>query len=275
MAEEERLNRFLARAGVASRRASDALIEAGRIAVNGQVVTHLGTRIDPATDQVTYDGKPVQMRAGHTYVLLNKPAGYLVSVSDPHHDRTVFDLLTGISERVFPVGRLDLDTFGVLLLTDDGDLSFRLMHPRFGVEKTYRVLVQGRPEKKALTLLREGVDLEDGKTAPARVKIVKLDGPNENAVMDMVLHEGRKRQVKRMCLAVGHRVMSLTRLSFAGLTADGLELGKWRHLTGPEVGRLKRLVGMTGEHSVEKPQKEVPPVAPHPQSKYYKEIKRK
>ncbi len=249
MAQQERLNRFLARAGVASRRASDDLILEGRVAVNGQVVTQLGSRVDPEVDEVRFDGKPVVVVVKNTYVLLNKPSGYLVSARDPHHDHTVFDLLEGLDARVFPVGRLDLDTQGVLLLTDDGDLSFRLMHPRFGVEKAYRVLVQGRPDKKILTLLRNGVELDDGKTAPARVKIVRLEGPYENALMDMVLHEGRNRQVKRMCLTVGHRVISLTRLSFAGLTAEGLELGHWRYLTGPEVGRLKRLVGITGGKS--------------------------
>lgn len=220
------------------------MIQAGRVEVNGQVVTHPGTRVDPNADRVVCDGKPVARTVVNTYVLLNKPAGYLVSAGDPHHDRTVFDLLAGIEARIFPVGRLDLDTEGVLLLTDDGDLSFRLMHPRYGIEKAYRALVRGRPDKAALTLLREGVTLEDGVTAPARVRISRLEGPRENALLDLVLREGRKRQVKLMCAAVGHRVISLTRMAFAGLTADGLDLGQWRHLTGPEVGRLKRMVGL-------------------------------
>lgn len=236
----ERLNRFLARAGVASRRASDKLIQTGHVEVNGQVVTHPGTRVDPDVDVVRCAGKVATLVQTSTYVLLNKPAGYLVSATDPHHQKTVFGLLKDVQTRVFPVGRLDLDTQGVLLLTDDGDLSYRLTHPRYEVEKVYRAVVRGRPLPDALGQLSKGVVLEDGVTAPAKVKLIRPRGAN--SVLELTLHEGRKRQVKLMCAAVGHRVLELTRIVFAGLEVDHLALGKWRHLTPKEVDGLKSLV---------------------------------
>lgn len=227
---------------MASRRSSDQLIQAGRVEVNGEVVTHPGTRVHPERDRVCCDGKPVRLVGVHTYVLLNKPEGYLVSAGDPHHDRTVFDLLKGVDARVFPVGRLDLDTRGVLLLTDDGDLSFRLMHPRFGIEKVYRAHVRGCPAEEVLQALREGVVLEDGLTAPAEVRLVRREGAH--AVLELILREGRKRQVKLMCAAVGHRVSRLVRTAFGGLTAHGLNPGQWRLLTDAEVAELKHRVGL-------------------------------
>lgn len=238
----ERLNRFLARAGVASRRASDQLIQDGKVTVNGEVVTHPGTRVDPDVDVVTCAGKVATLVATSTYILLNKPAGYLVSASDPHHPKTVLDLLKGIDARVFPVGRLDLDTQGVLLLTDDGDLSYRLTHPRYEVEKVYRAVVRGRPSAEALGKLAKGVKLEDGITAPAKVKLLRQQGAN--AAIELTLHEGRKRQVKLMCAAVGHRVLELTRIVFGGLNVSNLKLGQWRYLSDQEVASLKNRVGL-------------------------------
>ena len=242
MATQERLNRFLARSGVASRRASDRLIQTGRVEVNDIVVTQPGARVDPQTDRVCFDGSAVQAPATHTYVLLNKPPDYLVSRRDPHHSRTVFDLLAGIDARVFPVGRLDLDTQGVLLLTDDGDLSFRLTHPRYGIKKVYRAVVQGRPTREEKQRLREGVMLENGVTAPAQTRFVHPVGVN--ALIELTLHEGRKRQVKRMCEAIGHPVITLERIAFGGLKVEGLQPGQWRLLTADEVARLKRDVDM-------------------------------
>ena len=236
----ERLNRFLARAGVASRRASDQLIQTGKIEVNGAVVTHPGTRVDPDVDQVCVDGQLIQLVDQQTYVLLHKPPGYLVSAHDPHHAQTVYKLLKGIDARIFPVGRLDLDTSGVLLLTDDGDLTLRLTHPRYDVEKVYRATVRGHPDDKALETLAQGVTLEDGVSAPAQAKVVRKKG--ESAELELVLHEGRKRQVKRMCLEVGHRVQRLMRTHFAGLSVDNLAVGHWRYLTENEVKRLRELV---------------------------------
>jgi pseudouridine synthase len=230
---------------VASRRASDRLIQTGQIEVNGRRVLHPGTRIDPDADAVCYRGKRVTPPAAYTYVVLNKPPGYLVSAGDPHHKRTVFSLLKAVRSRVFPVGRLDLDTRGVLLLTDDGDLSYRLTHPRWRVEKVYRARVKGRPSHAALQRMRDGVSLEDGPTAPAQVR--QVASGRGDSVLEMVLREGRKRQVKRMCEAVGHPVLALERTDFAGITAAGLRVGGWRTLEADEVDALKRRVGLATE----------------------------
>ncbi len=228
---------------MASRRASDRLIQAGQVRVNGLCVDHPGTLIDPRADRVVYNGRRIQPPAACTYLVLNKPAGYLVSSGDPHHSRTIYDLLEGIHRRVFAVGRLDLDTQGVLLLTDDGDLSYRLTHPRYGVKKTYRAHVQGVPSADALHRLRTGIALEEGHTAPAEVRLLGTAG--ENGALELILHEGRKRQVKRMCEAVGHPVRRLERIVFAGITVGGLKPGRWRRLTRTEVAQMKRLVGAT------------------------------
>lgn len=239
MGRRERLNRFLARAGVASRRASDRLIQAGQVRVNGLRVDHPGILIDSEADRVVYNGRWIRLPAVCTYLVLNKPPGYLVSAGDPHHRRTVYDLLEGIKARVFPVGRLDLDTRGVLLLTDDGALSYRLTHPRYGVKKTYRAHVEGVVSPGALRRLCEGVLLEGRLTAPAEVRLVEGNG-----VLELTLREGRKRQVKRMCGEVGHPVRELERTVFAGITTGGLEPGRWRHLSRGEVAHLKQLVGL-------------------------------
>ena len=193
-------------------------------------------------DRICVNGQLINAVDQQIYVLLNKPHGYLVSAHDPHHGQTVYKLLTAIETRIFPVGRLDLDTWGVLLLTNDGDLAFRLTHPRYGVAKVYRALVNGCPNEEALQTLRNGVALEDGPSVSAEVKIVQVKG--NDAVLELVLHEGRKRQVKRMCLAVGHRVRRLTRTHFAGLTRKGLKAGQWRHLTQDEVKELREQVGL-------------------------------
>ena len=227
---------------MASRRASERLIQTGSVEINGAVATHPGARIDPDVDRVCVHGQPVRAVDRQTYVLLHKPPGYLVSARDPHHARTIYELLRGIDARIFPAGRLDLDTRGVLLLTDDGDLAFRLTHPRYRVEKVYRAWVRGHPHVAALTALRKGVALDKGVSAPARVRVVReRDG---DAELELVLHEGRKRQVKQMCAAVGYRVQSLTRTHFAGLTTRRVRQGQWRHLTQAEVKRLREQVGL-------------------------------
>ncbi|MCZ6634069.1 MAG: pseudouridine synthase [bacterium] len=237
-----RINRFLARAGVASRRASDRLIQEGLVRVNGEVATP-GVKVDPLVDEVVYQGRVIQDGEPGTYLILNKPPGYLVSAGDPHHRRTVFELLKGVTARVFPVGRLDLDTWGVLLLTNDGDLNFRLTHPRYGVEKVYHARVRGIPHAETLRRLREGVLLEGVQTAPAAARLVQeKDG---NGWIELVLHEGRKRQVKQMLAAVGHPIRRLERISFGGLTATGLKPGCWRHLTTGEIQNLRHQVGLS------------------------------
>jgi 23S rRNA pseudouridine2605 synthase len=225
-----RLNAFLARAGIASRRRADELIKAGRVTVNGkpgQLNTVVG-----AHDRVEVDGREVA-RQRLRYVLLHKPAGVVTTARDPQGRPTVVELVPG-EPRVVPVGRLDADTTGALLLTNDGQLAHRLAHPRYGVEKTYVAEVEGDPGEEALRRLREGVELDDGHTAPARARGL---GPGR---VELVLHEGRKHQVKRMLAAVGHPVVRLHRPAYAGLTLEGLEPGACRELEPSEVDRLRR-----------------------------------
>ncbi|MSO57517.1 MAG: rRNA pseudouridine synthase [Thermoleophilia bacterium] len=229
-----RLNAYLARAGVTSRRGADELIRAGRVKVNG-VRAELHTPVAPG-DAVTLDGRPLTTQALR-HVLLHKPAGVVATVRDPERRPTVLQLVPG-EPRVVPVGRLDVGTTGALLLTNDGDLAFRLMHPRYEVEKLYVADVRGRPTEEALRRLAEGVELDDGRTAPARVR--KL-GPNR---IELVLHEGRKRQVRRMCEAVGHRIVRLHRPVYAGIGLGPLPPGEWRDLSAAEVAHLRRLVGL-------------------------------
>jgi 23S rRNA pseudouridine2605 synthase len=223
-----RLNAYLARAGVASRRRADELIKAGRVRVNGEP-GELNTFVE-SRDVVEVDGERVAKQT-LAYVLLNKPPGVVTTAHDPQGRPTVVGLV-GHAARIVPVGRLDLETTGALLLTNDGALAHRLAHPRYGVEKTYEVETWKEPDDAALRRLAEGVELEDGLTAPARVRRL---GP---ARFELVLHEGRNRQVRRMCEAVGHRVRRLHRSVYAGLRVDGLAPGEWRDLTAAELERL-------------------------------------
>jgi 23S rRNA pseudouridine2605 synthase len=225
-----RLNAYLARAGVESRRGADALIKAGRVRVNGEP-GELSTFVGPQ-DVVEVDGRAVTAQR-LAYVLLNKPRGVVTTARDPQRRRTVLDLVAH-DARVVPVGRLDADTTGALLLTNDGALAHRLAHPRYAVEKVYVVDVDGRPSHEALRRLAEGVELEDGRTAPARVRRL---GPSR---IELALHEGRKHQVKRMLAAVGHPVRRLHRSRYAGLDLRGLGRGDWRELTPSEIERLRR-----------------------------------
>lgn len=234
--EPERLQKVLARAGFGSRRVCDDLIAAGRVTVNGEVAI-LGRRVDPDTDKVTVDGVAASVRAGLVHYLLNKPRGVLSTVSDPQGRPTVVDMVPG-EPRVFPVGRLDADTEGLLLLTNDGELTYRLTHPSTGVEKAYLAEVTGTPSPAALRRLREGVELDDGLTSPARVS---LTPPN---LVRLVIHEGRKRQVRRMCDAVGHPVVRLARYRIGPLSDPSLAPGRWRRL---EVSEIRALQERTGE----------------------------
>lgn len=224
-----RLNAYLSRAGVASRRRADDLIKAGRVTVNGEP-GRLNTFVERA-DRVEVDGTPVAPQQ-LAYVLLHKPAGVVTTASDPQGRRTVVDLVEH-EARVVPVGRLDADTTGALVLTNDGPLAHRLAHPRYGVEKSYEVEVEGEPTEEHLQRLRDGVELDDGRTAPARAERL---GPNR---LELVLHEGRKHQVKRMCEAVGLPVTRLHRPRYDGLELGELEPGEWRELTADEVARLR------------------------------------
>ncbi|MDP2233063.1 MAG: pseudouridine synthase [Actinomycetota bacterium] len=239
-----RLQKFLARAGVGSRRGSEDLMTAGRVAVNGAIVTELGTKVDPSVDTVTVDGVEVSAGSGSTYLLLNKPAGYVTTMSDPHGRPTVAELFPRQPAGLFPVGRLDQATTGALLFTTDGELGFRLLHPRYHVAKTYRVLVDGDPDAAALDALRSGVELDDGRTAPAEVVVI-VAGPK--TVLEMTIREGRKRQVRRMCSAVGRPVIELQRISFGPIELGELSAGSVRALSADEVRALKAAAGIETE----------------------------
>jgi 23S rRNA pseudouridine2605 synthase len=225
-----RLNRLLARAGVASRRAADDLIAAGRVTVNGRVAA-VGTQV-AEDDEVRVDGRALTAQAP-VHLVLHKPAGVITTVSDPGGRRTVLDLID-VPERVFPVGRLDRDTTGLLIVTNDGELANRLMHPRHGVAKTYVAEVEGDPSAAALRRLAEGVELEDGPTAAAGVRRLAP------STIELVIHEGRNRQVRRMLEAVGHPVRSLHRSAYGGIELGDLPSGGWRRLSAGELERLGR-----------------------------------
>jgi 23S rRNA pseudouridine2605 synthase len=232
--EGERLQKVLARAGLGSRRVCEELIAEGRVTVDGDVA-RLGRRIDPARDAVALDGVPVVVRDDLVYYLLNKPAGSVSTASDPEGRATVVDLVPA-TPRVFPVGRLDYDTEGLLLLTNDGELTHLLTHPSFGVVKTYLAEVEGDPSPATIRALREGVDLDDGPTAPARVSVVQRR--DTTTAIELGIHEGRNRQVRRMCEAVGHPVVRLVRTRIGPLRDGSLKPGTWRALTPAEVRRL-------------------------------------
>lgn len=244
--EGERLARFLAHAGVASRRHAEALIAAGRVQVNSQTVTAQGTRIDPATDTITVDGKPVTTASRLVYIMLHKPVGYITTASDPQGRSTVLALLPEELRtlRVYPVGRLDIDTSGLLLLTNDGEFAQRIAHPRYAQEKLYHALVQGNPSNETIEQLRRGVEFkeDDGRlhrSAPAKVQRLRRAG--NDSWLSLAIHEGRKRQVRRMLASVGHPVLELHRVSIGPVSLGDLPVGKWRYLTDEEVAPLIKL----------------------------------
>lgn len=220
------------------------MIVAGRVKLNGETVVSLATQVRPGSDVVTVDDRTLEVSAARNCYLLNKPAGYLTTMNDPFGRPTVASLIRDIPERVFPVGRLDRDSEGLLLLTNDGALGYRLMHPRFGFEKEYHVLVEGVPSEVALERLREGVALDGRTTAKAGVEMLRRTG--SGTWLSIVLHEGRKRQIRRMCDLVGHPVMRLIRVRLGGLAAGDLPAGKWRALTHGEIEELEPVCGMTG-----------------------------
>lgn len=216
-------------------------MRSGRVTVNGQPVTTPGAKADPERDDIRVDGKPLRRNVQRLYLVLNKPTGFVTTVRDPHARHTVMDLLGGVRERVYPVGRLDADTAGVLILTNDGDFSQKLLHPSHSVPRTYRAVVRGLVDDFAVTDLRAGVALEDGLTAPATVTVVERNAESNTTVLDLTIREGRNRQVRRMLDAVGHRVLALTRTCFGPVTLSGLAPGTWRKLRPAEVAELIRL----------------------------------
>lgn len=240
----ERLQKVLARAGVASRRKAEGLILEGKVKVNGSVVTELGTKVSNA-DRVEVEGIQV-VKENFVYYLLYKPRGYISTVHDEKGRKTVLDLLPGVEERIFPVGRLDYDTSGVIIMTNDGDFSYTMTHPKFGIKKQYIAKVKGIPTREALKKLEHGIVLEDGLTAPAHVKMRTMDKKAQTALIEITIAEGKNRQVRRMFDAIGCPVVKLRRESFAHLTTVGLNAGEARELTTHEVKQL-RVLAETGK----------------------------
>lgn len=237
-----RLQKILSSAGVASRRTSETLITQGRVSVNGKTITALGTKADPATDDIRVDGRRIKQPARLRYILLYKPRGYITSRSDPQQRPTVIDLLTkgGVREYVYPVGRLDYDSEGLLLLTSDGDLAARLTHPRHGVEREYEVVVRGVPEPRLLERLSRGVVIDGRRTAPATVRLLRSfeASAGQQGLLSLVIREGRNRQVRKMCDAIGHPVVRLRRVRIGSITDDRLKPGEFRELSPRELKSL-------------------------------------
>ncbi len=238
-----RLSKYLSGAGVTSRRNAEKMIEAGRVTINDLIITVPQTLVNE-TDLVQVDGQPVKLNQQYIYLLLNKPAGYISTAQDTHNRPKVTDLVSAEKLRVYPVGRLDVDTTGVLMMTNDGELAYRLTHPRYGIKKVYRAWVAGLPRVETLHKMSEGMVIEGEKTAPASVKVLKTELKIRSALLEIVLTEGKKRQVKNMCAAAGHPVRSLHRESFAGFTVDKLQEGAYRRLKAGEINKLYRMVGL-------------------------------
>ena len=237
---EQRLQRILAAAGVGSRRHCETLITTGRVAVDGRVVTELGTKADPQKCEIALDGKPIASSQKKVYILLNKPPGYTSTRHDPHATNTVIDLVKDVDAFLYPVGRLDVDTSGLLILTNDGDLTKLLTHPSHEVEKTYVAVARGRISAAKLSRLERGVEMEDGVTAPARSRLLSYSSRADESTVELTIHEGRKRQVRRMFESIGHRVTHLSRTRLGELGLGELRQGEWRYLTQKEVAHLKK-----------------------------------
>jgi 23S rRNA pseudouridine2605 synthase len=235
----ERLQKVMAQAGIASRRRCEELIKSGQVRVNGKVVQELGVKVDPIRDQIEVRGQKIAIERKRTF-LFYKPLGVITSLYDPQGRKTVADYFKKIAERLYPVGRLDYDTEGLLLLTNDGELAHHLAHPRYEVAKVYVATVKGKLTPAALAKLEKGVKLEDGWTAPAHVRVLQTD--EENSKLEVRLHEGRNRQVRRMCQAVGFPVMHLLRKKIGFLTLQGLKRGEHRELTPTEIAKLKKML---------------------------------
>jgi pseudouridine synthase len=240
-----RLQKILSTAGVASRRAAEKLMAEGRVAVNGQTVRELGTRANPDTDDIRVDGRPVRAQGRRIYLLLNKPRGYVTTRSDPEGRPTVLDLIPGLHEYVYPVGRLDYESEGLLILTNDGDLAAALTHPSHEVACEYHARVRGTPDSRALDRLSHGLVIDGRRTAPAVVTIVMTGAGQrgDQSVLSITIHEGRTRQVRKMCEAIGHPVVRLRRVRIGPLTDPVLKTGLCRPLTGKEVDALRRAAG--------------------------------
>jgi 23S rRNA pseudouridine2605 synthase len=277
---EERLQKIMAAAGVGSRRACELMITEGRVQVNGHTVTELGTKVNPEVVQIAVDGKPISLPKRHIYVKLHKPRGVLSDIGgEPGERQTVADLLPEDLRRVFPVGRLDVHSEGLVLLTDDGELAHKLTHPRFQHPKIYYVLVEQRPSQSALEQFRTGIDLPEGRTAPAQIRVAEnlpeelrlSKGPTEGIWLEVVLYEGKKRQIRHMTAAIGYPTLRLVRWAIGPLTLGKLKLGENAHLTRSEVAALRQMAGLPGGGASDnEPKKRPSKGAPRPRKKLFK-----
>ena len=237
--EQIRLQKYLADAGIASRRKAEELIKQGKVYVNGKIVNELGTKVTPNVDEIRYEGKKVEIEEKYIYILLNKPIGYVTTVKDQFNRDSVMDLVK-IRKRLVPVGRLDMYTSGALILTNDGDFVYKVTHPKHEIEKTYTVTIKGIIKNEEVEQLRKGVKIDDYTTRPAKVKILKTDEEKDISRLEITIHEGKNRQVRRMCESVGRRVIALHRSKIGNIGVKDIELGKWRYLKDFEV---KTLIG--------------------------------
>ena len=234
---EMRLQKYLAEAGLTSRRKAEQLIVEGKIKVNGNIVTELGTKVNPDKDKVTYNEKEVKLKEDKVYILLNKPIGYVTTVKDQFNRDSVIDLVK-VKQRLVPVGRLDMYTSGALILTNDGDFVYKVTHPKHEIDKTYTVTLKGIVNKEDVQKLNDGVDIGNYTTRPAKVKILKTDEEKNISRLQIIIHEGKNRQVRKMCESIGYKVLALHRSEIAGIGVKDIELGKWRYLTQNEVKKF-------------------------------------
>jgi pseudouridine synthase len=238
-----RLNKYLSKCGIASRRVADKMAVQGRIAVNGTKVTSLGVIVDEAKDHIYVDERLVSLPPEPLYIVLNKPKGYVTTLKDEFGRKTVTSLIKNVGQRIYPVGRLDVDTEGVLIMTDDGELAYRLTHPKHQVKKVYEVVVKGEFPLELVARFEEGIELEDGFVASGKGKLITAQ--RKTSSLSLELTEGRKREVRRMCQTLGFPVLSLKRTKFGGISCEGMKLGSWRFLTRKEIDRLKKRVSLT------------------------------
>ena len=235
--EEVRLQKYLAEAGIASRRKAEELIQQGKVKVNNVIVTELGTKINPEKDKIEYEGKRITREDEKVYILLNKPIGYVTTAKDQFNRDSVLDLVK-VKQRIVPVGRLDMYTSGALLLTNDGDFVYQVTHPKHEIEKTYTVTMKGIITKATIEMLKKGVKIEDYVTRPAKVKILKIEEDKNQSRLEITIHEGKNRQGRKMCETVGHKVLALHRSKIAGIGVKELPLGKWRYLSKKEMNKF-------------------------------------
>lgn len=236
MDKEVRLQKYLADCGVASRRKSEEIITGGKVKVNGNVITELGTKVIPGKDKVLVAGKEIQQVEQHIYIMLNKPEGYITTVHEQLNRPSVMDLVTDIKERIFPVGRLDMDTTGLIVMTNDGSFAYKITHPKHEINKKYIAEIKGCPDSLKLSKFSKGLKIEDYTTAPASIKL--LAKKKYSSIVEIIIHEGKNRQVKKMCEAIGHPVIRLQRAALGGLELGNLPLGKWKYITKKDIEKI-------------------------------------